>query len=217
MRTESTTPTTRTEVGLNQTQFYTSSNFGGSPHTYSVGDDVNLYPGNLNDKFKSAIVGSAAKVLAWKHDSGVGTYTELTGRNPDISSIGGLSRFKVLPSDTRVIAFQFKDATGGAPKRYSLKVNAADVGERLLYSNEDDEFKLVGTMPVRGPSVTTAIYVRDEQTGVYLATGSIFFQWNEQAQQVDIVSQENFPAQLKYERQDANRFIITLVSNQPTP
>jgi hypothetical protein len=72
-------------------------------------------------------------------------------------------------------------------------------------------------MPVRGPSVTTAIYVRDEQTGVYLATGSVFFQWNEQAQQVDIVSQENFPAQLKYERQDANRFIITLISNQPTP
>jgi|GEM_PF-2325714 len=205
------------QVAPEQAQFYVSKDFGGSPQTYKVGDDINLYPGDFNDKFKSAIIGSAVKVLAWQHDSGVGDHEVLTGSNPDISFVGGLSRFKILPLATRIIAFKFKDATGGAARRYSLKVNAADVGERLLYSNEDDEFKLVGTMPEKGPSVTTAIYVRDEQTGSYLATGSVFFQWNAGTQQVDIVSQQNFPAQLKHERADASSFILTLTSNVPTP
>jgi len=209
-----TTSTTRTDIGPSQSQFYESVSFGGAPRIYSVGDDVNLYPGFFNDKFKSVIVGPGAKVLAWQHANSTGHYAVLTGNNPDITSIGGLSRFKVLANDTRVIAFKFKDATGGEAKRYSLKVNAADVGEQLLYSNEDDEFKLVGTMPVSGPPVTTAIYLRDEQTGVYLATGSVYFQWNEGTKQVDIVSQENFPAQLKHEREDASRFIITLTSTQ---
>jgi hypothetical protein len=217
MISQGTTPAARADVGLRQSQFYVSLNFGGSPLTYDVGDDVNLHPGNLNDKFKSVSIGSAAKVLAWKHDSGVGNYTVLTGKNPDISAIGGLSRFKVLLHDTRIIAFKFKDATGGAAKRYSLKIDAADVGQRLLHSNEDNEFKLVGTLPVKGPSVSTALYLRDEQTGAYLATGSVLFQWNAGTQQVDIVSQENFPAQLRHERQDASRFIITLTSNKPAP
>lgn len=217
MTSPNTTPTARADIGTDQALFYVSLNFGGSPHTYKIGDDVNLYPGDLNDRFKSARVGPEAKVLAWKHDSGVGDHAVLTGDNPDISYIGGLTRFKVLSEDTRVIAFQFKDSTGGAARRYSLKVNAADIGEILIHSNDGDEFKLVGTMPEGGPPVTTAIYVRDEQTGVYIATGSVFFQWNPGTKQVDIVSQENFPSQLKHERNDASRFIITLTSNVPTP
>ncbi|MGW7427700.1 beta/gamma crystallin domain-containing protein [Streptomyces sp. NPDC054813] len=46
--------------------FYTRPNYTGNAHTYAVGTDENLYPGGLNDKFKSVKVSRKAKVLAWQ-------------------------------------------------------------------------------------------------------------------------------------------------------
>lgn len=160
--------------------FYTEKNFGGDAHPYKVGDDVSL-PSDLNDKFLSVNVGVAAKVLAWRDYNKQGPYREWTGPNPDISDIEGLSCFVVVDGDTRAIAFLFKDATGGADRQYSLTVNAADVGEVKIYSNDGDDYRVVGLMPSGGPPVTTAIYVRDEKSGGYIATGSVFFQWSSEA------------------------------------
>lgn len=157
--------------------FYDKKDFGGNAYPYKVGDDIAL-PKELNDKFLSVNVGAAAKVLAWRDYGKNGPYREWPVPNPDISDIEGLSCFLVVDGNTRAIGFLFKDATGGADRQYSLKVDAADVGDGTVYSNDGDQYTLVGLMPEGGPPVTTAIYVRDEKSGVYIATGSVFFQWN---------------------------------------
>ncbi len=163
-------------VDPNAANFYTEKSFGGEEYSYTIGSDISV-PGNLNDKFLSVNVGAAAKVIAWQHYSATGIYKEWTGENPDITDIEGLSRFQVVDGDTRAISFLFKDTTGGTTKQYSLKVDARDVGTVTLYSNEDDTYRLVGIMPDSGPPVTTAVYLRDESSGSYLAIGSVYFQW----------------------------------------
>lgn len=227
-------------VADNVANFYTKTSFGGDESSYKIGDDVKL-DGSLNDKFHSVNIGSAAKVVAWQHIDSTGNYREWHAANPDISDIGGLSRFIVVNEDTRAIAFLFKDATGGKDRQYSLKVDAADVGTVTMYSNDGEDYRLVGIIPAGGPPVTTAIYVRDEHSGVYIAIGSVFFQWNSKiggkfvyvpspksvsfsactrltfpSSEVDIVENENWPKQLKVERSDASRFIVTLVDNKPS-
>lgn len=203
-------------VSAGEAVFYTQNDYKGDKHPYRIGDDINLYPGNLNDKFRSSVVAWDTKVLAWQHANSSGHYKELEGEVPSLSDLGGLSRFKVITNDTRIIAFKFTDKTGGTPKQYSLKLNAADVGEKILYSDEDNEFKLVGVIGESGPPVTTAIYIRNEHNGQYLDAGSVFFQWNKDLKQVDIVSSENFPKQLESERAGPSKFLMTLVSNVPT-
>ena len=217
------------QVPENEVYFYTQEEYGGSKNGYKIGDDVNLWPGPLNDKFQSAAVGSGAKVLAWQHGDASGVFAELTGANPSLKFIGGLTRFRVIDDDTRVIAFKFVDGTGtgAAPRQYSLKVDAADVGDKILYSNdtggddndggnENEGFKLVGTIPEGGSDVTTAVYVRDESSGSYIATGSAYFRWNADSKQVDLDEKENFPPQLKAERAGPSKFIITLISTEPS-
>lgn len=157
--------------------FYIKKDFGGEAYPYKVGDDVAL-PSGLNDKFLSVNVGIAAKVLAWRDYGKKGPHREWTGANPDISDIEGLSCFMVVEGDTHVIAFLFKDATGGADRQYSLEVKAKDVGDVTMYSNDGDQYHVVGLMPSGGQPVTTAIYVRDENPGVYIANGSVYFEWN---------------------------------------
>lgn len=203
-------------VSAGEVAFFTQNDYKGDKHSYRIGDDINLYPGDLNDKFRSAVVAWDTKVLAWQHANSSGTYKELEGEVPSLSDLGGLSRFKVIGNDTRVIAFKFTDKTGGVPKQYSLKLNAADVGEKLIYSDDGDDFKLVGTIGESGPPVTTAIYIRNEHNGQYLDAGSIFFQWNKNSKQVDIVSNENFPKQLESERAGPSKFVMTLISNVPS-
>jgi hypothetical protein len=95
-----------------------------------------------------------------------------------LRTLGGLSRFKVVDGNTRAISFLFQDATGGDAKQYSLKLHLASVGSVTLYSIEDDKYRLVGIMPSNGPPVTTAVYIRNESTGVDFTSGSIYFQWD---------------------------------------
>lgn len=233
------------QVPATEVHFYTSEDHNGSKHGYKVGDDVNLWPGALHDKFHSLVVGSDAKVLAWQHSNASGAFAELTG---DVASlapfVGGLSRFKVVDDDVRAIAFRFVDGTstttttttkgGKEPKQYSLKVDAADVDEKILFSegsgaaaavdvdvdvdagDDGGDFQLVGILREDGPPVTTAVYVRDEKTGAYVAVGSVYFQWNAQDKQVDVVEDDNFPKQLSIERAGVSTFVVTLVSNEPS-
>ncbi|KAJ4289953.1 hypothetical protein N0V88_006751 [Collariella sp. IMI 366227] len=143
-------------------------------------------PSSLNDKYQSVSVGASAKS----------------------------SRV------TRAVAFAFKDATGGKKKQYSLKVEAREVGTVTIYPGKRqrarEEYRLVGIMPEGGPPVTTAVYVRDEASGAYVALGSVYFQWNEKEDRVDIVENENWPVQLKQERTGASQFVVTLVDSTPS-
>ncbi|KAK4120732.1 hypothetical protein N657DRAFT_658366 [Parathielavia appendiculata] len=201
--------------------FYTKTDFSGTPNAYKVGDEITL-PGELNDKFQSVEVGVNAKVIAWQHYDGSGIYKEWEGQQPDITSIQGLTRFKVVPANTRAIAFAFQDATGGKPLQYTLKVDAADVGAVKLFSKdaaaaaEGNEYRLVGLMPEGGLPVTTAVYVRNEADGGYVAVGSVYFQWDEKDGQMHIVQDDNWPKQLKQEQTGPSAFLVTLVDATPS-
>ncbi|KAK4101291.1 hypothetical protein N658DRAFT_471733 [Parathielavia hyrcaniae] len=206
--------------------FFTETNFSGTANAYKVGDEVRV-PLELNDQYQSVDVGPNAKVIAWQNYDESGIYKEWEGQQPDINSIEGLSRFKVVPSNTRAISFAFRDATGGKPRQYSLKVDAADVGAVKLFSNDgagsegegvgsSAEYRLVGLMPEGGPPVTTAVYVRNEADGAYVALGSVFFQWDDEDGQVHIVQNDNWPKQLSQEQTGPSAFLVTLVDATPS-
>lgn len=191
--------------------FHTGTNYTGDAHTYVVGSDENLYPGGLNDRFKSVRVGRKAKVLAWQHANQTGKYREWDVDQPDISDIGGLTRFKVVESTTLPIAVRLQDLTGGPARRYSLKIASYDVGDTIVHSG-DPEYGLVGVMPEDGPPVTTAIYVRDEHSGAYVAVGAIYFVWNSSTKSIDVADASNVPENLGYSRDGRNQFTFTLTS-----
>ncbi|KAI1399460.1 abundant perithecial protein [Hypoxylon fuscum] len=200
-------------VKVDEAVFYAKTNYEGHSTPYKIGEVEDFYPETLNDKFGSAVVGVEAAVLVVPGREKIGQYVTMTGDNPSLGAAGELSRFVVIKEhNTRAIEFKFTDATGGKFHQYSLKVNAADVGSPILYSG-DDYFKLVGL--IQDKEVTTAIYVRDESSGVYVASGSVYFKYNKEKEEVDIVSEEDWPKQLKHERAASNKFIITLVSKKP--
>jgi len=200
-------------VAPTKAAFYKSKNFGGTATTFDVGYDGNV-PSGDNDQYQSLNVGVEAKVLAYQHYGGGGKYREWTGAQPDISDIGGLSKLKVIPNNTQVLSFLFKDTTGGGDGQYSLRVQPRDVGEILIYSNDSDEYKLAGLIPIN-TTVTTAINVRNEHNGVYIANGAIYFRWDDSAKKVDVVEDSAFPHQLTYESTGKSSFLITLKDNQP--
>jgi len=193
--------------------FYTQLAYQGDPHAYKLGTDETLWPGHLNDQFLSVRVGAMVKVLAWQDDGGGGSYGEWDVDQPDITSIGGLSRFQVAELGTLPIAVRLEDATGAAPGSYSLTAESYQVG-RITVPSGDPDFGLIGIMPVDGPPVTTAIYVRDEQPGhgQYVATGAIYFVWNGATGTIDVADQTNFPANMDCQRADRNKFTLRLIS-----
>ncbi|NUK85432.1 beta/gamma crystallin domain-containing protein [Streptomyces lunaelactis] len=192
-----------------QVTFYAQLSFAGEAHTYDLGANENLHPGELNDRFRSVKVGRQVKVLAWQHANQTGRYQEWDLDQADITGIGGLTRFKVIRDTTLPIAVRLEDLTGGQNGQYSLKVASFEVGEILVYSG-DPEYGLVGVMPEDGPPVTSAIYVRSEQSGEYVAMGSVYFVWNGTTKSVDVADETNFPANMRYKREGRNQFIFEL-------
>jgi hypothetical protein len=194
----------------NEACFFTEYKHEGERHCYPLDADVNLWPGALNDKFKSVQVGRNVKVLAWQHGTSSGNYREWVVDEADITDIGGLTRFKVVQDSTLPIAIRFEDRTGAPPQHYSLQVTSHQVGEVKVISG-DSSLHLVGIMPASGPPVTTAIYVRDLASGEYLANGSIYFGWNASTKSIDVADGTNLPANLTYQRIERNQFTFALV------
>lgn len=78
-----------------------------------------------------------------------------------------------------------------------------------------DKYVIAGTVPRDGTLVTTALYVRDKKSGGYVATGSIYFKWDNDKQKVVVLDQEGWPKkQLKVQDDGNNNFTITLISTQ---
>lgn len=199
-------------MSVDEVMFYKSVNYAGDPYAYKLGAQEAL-PGELNDRFRSVRVGELVKVLAWQHYGQSGIYREWEVDTPDITDIGGLSTFRVVEKTTLAIAVRLQDDTGAEPGRYSLKVVSYEVGEITAHSG-DPEYSLVGFMPAGGPPVTTAIYVRDERTGEYMAIGSVYFAWNAGTKSVDIADETNFPENMTHERAGSNRFTFRLTSTR---
>ncbi|MFE3261710.1 beta/gamma crystallin domain-containing protein [Nocardia sp. NPDC059091] len=199
-------------MSVDEATFYRNVDYAGEPHAYKLGTQESL-PGDLNDRFRSVRVGELVKVLAWQHYGQSGRYREWEVDTPDITDIGGLSTFRVVEKTTLAIAVRLQDDTGAAPGRYSLKVVSYEVGEITTHSG-DPEYALIGFMPAGGPPVTTAIYVRDEHTGEYVAIGSVYFVWNPQTSAVDVSDDTHFPENMTYERAGNNRFTFHLTATR---
>lgn len=195
-------------------ELFTEENFKGEATAFPVGTMKHIITGGpLNKKFHSLRLGDGTKFLTWNHSDGYDTVEWPT--KPSLEGTDYYECFSVLKGDTHIIGVKFKDATGGSTGQYSLIVKCADLGTVTLQSNKDDKFSPVGSMPLDGHLVTTAIYVRDMKTGVYIATGSIYFALDEK-QNVKIDDETGFPPQLKHEQEGASNFVITLISNKPS-
>ncbi|EAS29727.3 uncharacterized protein CIMG_08473 [Coccidioides immitis RS] len=196
-------------VAVNTVEFYPEKDYGGAAVASELNKVEHLA---LGTKYLSYHLGSGTKLLVWNHSN----YYDQEQWVSDKSSLpAGKQCYKVLAGATRVIGFRFKDATGGAQKAYSLTLNIHDIGQVTLYSNESDQFAIAGTMPQDGPPVTTAVYVRDMRTGIYIVQGSIYFKWDSDRQKVVIADELNWPKQLKHEEDGNDDFTITLISKDP--
>ncbi|KAI0971468.1 membrane binding-domain-containing protein [Xylaria arbuscula] len=204
------------QVPEKSANFYDKANFEGASHNYALSSVTHLYPKKIADVYHSVNVGLGAKVNCWHHLDYDGRHGVLEGEAATLVSIGDLTCFSVDKDDTHIIQFRFVDKTGGQPKDYSLTLNLAGIGKKILLSDDGPDFKLAGKINASEGIVTTAIYLRNEKTGVYLATGSIYFKWNSEKNEVDIDSEKFWPKQLTHERQGQAKFLVTLVSNKPS-
>jgi hypothetical protein len=193
-------------------ELFPEENFGGTPDKFEDGTVKHLV---LNTKYKSVKRGQDLGLLVWSEAHNL----EIWRWNNDMASFQGTQKlyesfqvFNTGPKPTFIISVRFKDATGAAPGRYLLTVKAADIGNVDLHSNKVDTFSPIGTMPFDGKDVTTAIYVRDTQTGIYVAQGSIYFGKIKWENNVEIRDDTGFPKQLRHERSGISDFDITLVS-----
>ncbi|MFC9995099.1 beta/gamma crystallin domain-containing protein [Nocardia sp. NPDC127526] len=196
----------------NEAIFFTQRDFQGDSFPYSTNDGVVEVPGQLNDRFLSVRVGATAKVMAWQHYGFGGAYAEWDTDQPDISAIHGLSVFTVTYRSTRFIAARFVNAT--RPDRtYAMKVNTAGadpgLSERWLAQNDPD-FLPIALAFEDGRSVTTALYVRDQETYIYNPTGSCYFRWNPTTSEVELDPGAAFPPGMSHKQASASEFIFEL-------
>jgi hypothetical protein len=198
-----------------EVEFYTQPNYTGTAHTYPRGTDENLFPDALTDRFASVRIGQRAKVFFWNYEGVSGERLELTADSPDITDIGRPTRFLVADSATIGIWIGFADATGAAPGRHSLKADSFLVGSITIpATTSGNNVNLIGKMDPSGQPVTTALFVRDESTGAYVAVGSVHFVSNDRRIEV---SDSNLPENLECRRwadSVTNVFIFTLTSTE---
>ncbi|TGJ87630.1 hypothetical protein E0Z10_g1124 [Xylaria hypoxylon] len=202
------------KVAEKSADFYDKQNFEGPIHHFALNAVSHLYPKKIVDVYQSVNTGVGAKVHCWHHLDYDGRHAEIEGPNADLKAIADLTCFSIDKADTQVIQFNFVDKTGGNPKDYSLTLDLAGVGRKILYSNDGPDYKLAGIISPSAGTLTTAVYLRNEKSGVYLATGSIYFKWNAEKKEVDIDSEKFWPKQLTHERQGPTKFLITLISNK---
>lgn len=194
----------------NTVEFYTQEGYGGSKDVFKVGDLRHIPTGGaLNKKWNSIKMGNSASLLTWNHYNGTGAVEWMASKD-NLVGTDNYQCFSVLETSTLIIGVKFKDTTGAPNGQYSLLVKCADIGDVTLLSNEDDNYNPVGTMPTDGAIVTTAIYVRDLKSGVYIAQGSIYF--GLESNTVVIKDETNWPPQLTHQQDGESNFIITLVS-----
>ncbi|KAI8947127.1 membrane binding-domain-containing protein [Xylaria longipes] len=194
--------------------FYEKIDFHGKLTIYTINDTVDFTPETIIDRYKSAKVGTTVAVVCWNEPDPDGEYAFLSGRNPDITEYYKFNTLSVDTTDTRVIIIKFVEKSGGSPKNWGLTLDMARSGKRTIYSNDGDSARIAGKIRASDGDTVTAIYVRNEKTGVELPPGSIYFKWNHDEQKVDIASKEDFPDYLEIEQDGSDRFVVTIDSKQ---
>ncbi|WP_063014075.1 hypothetical protein [Nocardia kruczakiae] len=188
-------------MNADEATFYRDRDYSGQTQTFKVGEVV-------PNGFRSFRLGGMAKV--WRLNLVAG-WNSWKVDCPNLSDYPD-AVIRVVDRRTEGISVRLRDDTGAAEGRYSLKVVSYEVGEVTTLSG-DSVFRLVGSMPYDGPPVTTAFYIRDEQTFEYLAIGAIHFVWNPATKAVDIADQANLPGNVACERYREELFDFRLTSS----
>ncbi|MCE1818007.1 hypothetical protein LWT36_22285, partial [Enterobacter hormaechei] len=121
--------------------------------------------------------------------------------------IRGLSKFKVAPKDTCLVALRLIDDTYSGIK-FSMFTNTHCVGP--VETTTDDDYALVGILPFE-TELVTAIAIRNTSTGVYINNGSFYF-YRDANGVVTIDEKANFPKNLRIVNVGGNRFDIHIIS-----
>ncbi|KAI0548630.1 membrane binding-domain-containing protein [Xylaria curta] len=171
--------------------FYEKVNYEGERTTYRIYETHDFSPKKIVELYQSVKVGTGVKVLCWNEPDIDGNYADVRG------------------------SFKFVDKTSNNSGDYSLTVKLHNSDQRIILSNEGDYYKIAGKFRASDGEATTAISVRNVHTGVYLATGSIYFKWNSDIGSVDIASEDDWPKQLEHQQDGPTKFTITLVSDKP--
>ncbi|ENI4128951.1 hypothetical protein ABXY91_002354 [Vibrio fluvialis] len=177
--------------------FYRATNFGGTPETYNVGADVTFWDGDgYNDKYLSLKVTGDVKVHCYQHSYGTGIYKVYTqGDHPNLSEMGGLSKFWIGPGDWAV-AFRTVDSVNNSENqsnRFKSHIAVAGLGTVESYSEYPDVpigeqvFKqLAGKEHIS--EINCAINIFHMKTNILVSSGQVIFRYNEQSGVVDIKS-----------------------------
>lgn len=186
--------------------FYRAVNFAGQPENYYVGDDVTFWEGdNYNDKYLSLKVNGDFKVHCYQHSYGTGIYKVYTrGEYPDISAIGGLSKFWIGPGDW-ALAFRTVDVvnnTDNQADRFKSHIAVAGLGTVISGSEpadvpvEEQTFiQLAGKENMS--EINCAINIFHRKTNILVANGQVIFRYNQQNGVVDIKSSNLTDLQVK--------------------
>ncbi len=208
--------------------FYTETNYGGTSKFFEEQDAEYQLPEEENDIYKSVRVNSDSAVFAWQHYGDVGNQAEWTGDNPDITSIGGLSVFKVVPNSHVGIAMRLENGTGSSDILYCLYSQVHGSGAQIESYSNNLNYQIVGTINTSpgGEPIEASIKVRnmqegDSNYGQYLNNGAVYFRTDSQGNVcVDKDSQEYkdfFPSNMDIEAAPnrANHFNLILTSADP--
>ncbi|EDP59526.1 beta/gamma crystallin domain-containing protein [Vibrio sp. AND4] len=211
-------------------EFYKNKYYEGYSKFYDEHDGVYSLPWELNDYFHSVKVGKYSKVFAWRHfteDQYGDIQQEWSEDNPDISSLGGLSRFKITPKEVEGVLIRLVDGIE-TNKKYcmSAKVYGEGEGADVYSCTNNVGYQLVGTLnPTHGgESIIASIATRnmeksDPNYGQYINNGSVYFKVKGDGNievSHDHGEFENFPKNLNIIEVRENTFDVILISEEPS-
>ncbi|KMW72737.1 hypothetical protein TI10_11215 [Photorhabdus luminescens subsp. luminescens] len=197
--------------------FFEEKNYQGKSHDYPELDKIISLPSNLNDKFRSVKIGKLSKVHAWRHyNDPESKYYEWVVDNPDIDrEIRGLSKFRIMQKDTKLVALRVIDDTHSDTKfSMTVKIFNGEEQETIdVNATTDDNYIVVNELLVQ-KEIVTSIYVRNVNTGEYIGNGSFYFSYD--AIGIATIDEGlNFPKNLKLVHVGNNRFDFHITSTDP--
>jgi hypothetical protein len=195
----------------NTVEFYGKADYDSPVKTAQLGE---VEHEKLGTGYLSCKLGDGTKLVVWNHSDSSDS-KELTSDQTNFPKDKSVQCYQVIQGTSSVVGVRFKDTTGAENGHYSLLMKLAKIGDVTIMSNMSDEYTIAGVVPRDGTLVTTALYVRDKVSGAYVATGSIYFKWDNDQQKVVVVEQEGWPKKhLKQEDDGKDNFTITLFSTK---
>ncbi|WP_183132182.1 beta/gamma crystallin domain-containing protein [Pseudomonas syringae group genomosp. 3] len=140
-------------------EFYTRVNYeGDGPYAYEESVVQYYLPSHLNDKFFSVKVGALSKVYGWHAYGDSDSNHQLWETSQaDISSIRGLSKFVVSPSDSTLFAVKVNNEVGDGEKYFAF-VRTFTI-QNPVHMESGMDYEVVGLIPTDGRLYVTDIVI----------------------------------------------------------